>query len=357
MAREKQDSQIGFTKKRSRQSSEELCFLVPHSTTVSIITIDDDEDETLVSKKTDDHLKIPPSFGSSGSKQSTTVSIITIDDDDEDDETLDSKDKKTDDVMIPPRLNSSTSLPSADAIIIIDDEKDKCETLEPKKKKPRLGSWWDNDDAFDELSIVVKGLPKPKDTEPESRVDSCFSSSTDLQEKKKDGERSSSSTHHVNFIDLSDAESVGSNKGIGHVSLEELGVTVEEQKINSKKRGLGSCCLDVGVFDELSSVVKGLSRVESSCFSSPHEPETKKKKVDERSLSSTHHDKSFIDLSEDKTVAESTKGVRHVSLDEFGVSVEDLKSMPWEAFDPAWEIRSKTMDPWLGGFVQDMLCS
>ncbi|KAF3573511.1 hypothetical protein F2Q69_00063615 [Brassica cretica] len=37
--------------------------------------------------------------------------------------------------------------------------------------------------------------------------------------------------------------------------------------------------------------------------------------------------------------------------------VEDLMCTPWEVFDPTWEIRSETMDPWLGGYVKDMFSS
>ncbi|KAG2306959.1 hypothetical protein Bca52824_026707 [Brassica carinata] len=73
-------------------------------------------------------------------------------------------------------------------------------------------------------------------------VDSCFpSSSTGLLETKtntnKDYESQlSSSNHHGdNFIDLGEGENLGestnsSNKAIRHVSLEELGVSVEDLK-------------------------------------------------------------------------------------------------------------------------------
>lgn len=224
MAIEKQEitleSQIGLTKQRSSQTNDELCFLVP------------------------------PTFKSFGSPSSSTYAIII-----DDEETLEPKNKKTDN-LDSPTFNSLVSLPSTDGIIIINEE----ETLEPKKKKPRLGSWWDYVESINELSSVIKGLPK-------ARVDSCFSS-TDLHEKK-----------------------------------------------------------------------------------------TKKKKDDERSSSSlsSNHDDNFIDLREDEIVGSSNKGYRHVTLEELGVTVEDLKSMPWELFDPTWEIRSETMDPWLGGYIKDII--
>ncbi|KAG7589986.1 hypothetical protein ISN44_As07g022000 [Arabidopsis suecica] len=152
-----------------------------------------------------------------------------------------------------PTFNSLGSLPSVDGIIIIDDDEEEV-TLEPKRKKPRLGSWWDNVEPFDELSCVVKGSPEAKeDNDVASRADSCFSS-TDLHETKKND--------------------------------------------------------------------------------------------DERSLSNKKEN--------DESVGESrtrNRGYEHVTLEDLGVSVEDLKSVPWEALHPTWEIRS---DPWLNGYIEDL---
>ncbi|KFK41788.1 hypothetical protein AALP_AA2G172200 [Arabis alpina] len=249
-----------------------------------------------------------------------------------------------------PTIKSMGSLCSSTDAIIIDDDDEEEITLEPKKKKQRLGSWWNYDDAVNELSCVVKGSSKAKDNnDVVSSVDSCFISTDHIHEKKKDDTNSSlSSIRHDNFIDLSEDDIVGestcsSNKGNGHVTLEELGVTVEDLK-----------SMPWELFEPISRV--------DSCFSSTdlHETETTKKKDDTNSsLSSIHHD-NFIDLSEDEIVCETTisssnKGNGHVTLEELGVTVEDLKSMPWELFDPTWEIRSETMDPWLGGYVKDII--
>ncbi|CAH2065654.1 unnamed protein product [Thlaspi arvense] len=188
---------------------------------------------------------------------SSNIRLFAITIDDDDDETLDQKNSKRDDQIDSPTFNSLGSLPSTDAFIVNDEEK---ETLERKKnKKLRLESWCDEAEDFNELTSVVKGLPKAKeDNDAQSRVD-----------------------HH------------------------------------------------------------------------------EKKKDDERSLSTSRHDNNFIDLSKDKSVGESTssgnKGNEHVSLEELGVSVEDLKIMPWGAFDPTWEIRSETMDPWLGSYFSRFL--
>lgn len=140
-----------------------------------------------------------------------------------------------------PIFKSLGSPPPIDEIIIIDDDEEEQVTLEPKKKKPRLGSWWDNVEPFDELSCVVKGSPEAKeDNDVVSRADSCFSSND------------------------------------------------------------------------------------------PHATKTNKKN--------------------DESITKN-KGYEHVTLEDLGVSVEDLKSIPWEAFDPTWEIRS---DPWLGGYMEDL---
>lgn len=170
--------------------------------------------------------------------------------------------------LVPPAFKSLGPPQYTDPTITIDGRY-KGETLESKKgkkKKPRLGSWWDEVEVLNELSIVVNGLPKQKENDADSRVDH---SSTDLHKKKKDDERPlSSSSHHDNFIDLTEAEGVDENTG--------------------SKKG---------------------------------------------------------------------NGYGHVSLEELGVSVEDLKGLPWEAFDPTWEIRSETMDPWLGAYIKDLMPS
>ncbi|KAJ4894558.1 hypothetical protein Rs2_21352 [Raphanus sativus] len=207
---------------------------------------------------------------------------------------------------------------STDAIITMNDDED--ETL-PTKKKPRLGSWWDDVDAFDQLSCVVKGLPT---------VQSCFSS-TNLPETKtkEDKKRSLSSSHHENLLGYTDSNNKEYQDclGYGHVSLPSLGGYVTPAD---------SC------FPSLSTGLRETNKDYESQLSS-----------------SNHHGDDFIDLGEDKNVGESAnssnKSIRHVTLEELGVSVEDLKSIPWEAFDPTWEIRSVTMDPWLGGYVSDML--
>ncbi|KAG2306984.1 hypothetical protein Bca4012_084063 [Brassica carinata] len=279
----------------------------------AIITMDEEEDETLASKnkKTNnlDSNSLPPS----------TCAVIILDDDEE--VTLESNKNK--------KRKNLDSNPSTGAIIIIDEEK----TLEPKKKKQRLGSWWDDVDAFDQLSCMIKGSPT---------VHSCFSS-TNLPETKtkEEDKRSLSSSHHENLLGYSD--SVTSNNkeyqdclGYGHVSLPRLG-----------------------------GYVKDIATPTDSCFPSSSstgllQTMTNTNKDYESQLSSSnHHGDNFIDFREGEFVGESTnnssnKGIRHVSLEELGVSVEDLKSLPWEAFDPTWEIRSVTMDPWLGGYVSDM---
>ncbi|CAE5964016.1 unnamed protein product [Arabidopsis arenosa] len=150
-------------------------------------------------------------------------------------------------------FNSFGSPASIDAIIIIDDDEEEV-TLEPKRKKPRLGSWWDNVEPFDELSCVVKGSPEAKeDNYVASRADSCFSSTDPHETKKNDDERSL----------------------------------------------------------------------------------PKKKENDESLGESTSRN----------------KGYEHVTLEDLGVSVEDLKSVPWEVLHPTWEIRS---DPWLNGYIEDL---
>ncbi|CAA7043133.1 unnamed protein product [Microthlaspi erraticum] len=160
--------------------------------------------------------------------------------------------------VVPPTSRLLRPPQSTGATITIGG-KYKGETLESKKemKKPRLGSWWDEAEVVNELSVVVNGLPKPKDNDDEPRVDHSY---TDVLQKKKDDERSFSST--------------------------------------------------------------------------------------------SHHESSFIDLTEDES--ENGDGNGHVTFEELGVWVEDLKALPWEAFDPTWEIRSEAMDPWLGGYIEDM---
>ncbi|KAF8066440.1 hypothetical protein N665_1156s0001, partial [Sinapis alba] len=282
------------------------------------------KDETLVSKnKKRNNL-------ASNSLVPSTREVIIIDDDDEVEETLESKK-----IRKRNNLDSNWWTPSTGTVIIINDDEEE-ETLEPTKKKPRLGSWWDDVDAFDELSCVVKGLPI---------VHSCFSS-TNLPEEDK---RSLSSSHHENLLGYSDSVTCNNKEnqdrlGYGHVSLGDLGILVEDPS--------------------LGAYVKDIVTPVDSCFLSSStgllETKTKTNKDYESQLSSSsiHHGDNFIDFGEGENVGESTnssnKGIRHVSLEEFGVSVEDLKSMPWEAFDPTWEIRSVTMDPWLGGYVSDM---
>ncbi|KAL9311626.1 hypothetical protein AtEden1_Chr1g0074401 [Arabidopsis thaliana] len=129
-------------------------------------------------------------------------------------------------------LNSWASQPSTDEIIIIDDDEEKEVTLEPKRKKPRLGFWWDNVEAVDELCCVVKGSP-PKAKEDNgvaSKADSYFSS-TDLHEtmeNKKINEDKRSLPEKDK--DESTVGESNKNKGYEHVTLEDLGVSVEDLK-------------------------------------------------------------------------------------------------------------------------------
>ncbi|EOA34004.1 hypothetical protein CARUB_v10021500mg [Capsella rubella] len=149
--------------------------------------------------------------------------------------------------------NSSGSQPSTDAIIIIDE--DEMVTLEPMKKKPRFGSRRDNVDPFDELSCVVKGLPQAKGDDGVASIADYFS------------------------FDLHEANN---------------------------------------------------------------------KNEDERSLPMKEN-------KHESTVGESSstrnKGYEHVTLEDLGVSMEELKNIQWESYDPTWEIRS---DPWLGGYMEDV---
>ncbi|CAN8235066.1 unnamed protein product [Cochlearia groenlandica] len=104
----------------------------------------------------------------------------------------------------------------------------------------------------------------------------------------------------------------------------------DDYEPKSKQR-LGFRRENIEVIKELGSVSKGSSNLN---------PKEKGNGVDS-SLTSHHHDGEIA----------SEKGNRHVSLDDLGVTVEELKSMPWEAIDPAWEIRS---DLWLGRYVRDI---
>ncbi|CAN7048854.1 unnamed protein product [Brassica rapa subsp. trilocularis] len=260
----------------------------------------------------------------SNSSVPSTCAVIIIDDDDEEEETLESKKRKN--------LDSNSLIPSSTGgvIIINDDEED--ETLEPSKKKPRLGSWWDDVDSFDELSSVFKRLPI---------MHSSFSSTNlpETETKTKEDKRSLSSSDHENLLGYSD--SVTSNNkenqdrlGYGHVSLPSLGGYVKD--------------IVTPVDSSFPSSSTGLLEKRTN---------TNKDYESQLLSSANHHGDNFI--GENEIVGESTdnssnKGIRHVSLEELGVSVEDLKSMPWEAFDPTWEIRSVTTDPWLGGYVSDM---
>ncbi|CAN7054322.1 hypothetical protein IGI04_028767 [Brassica rapa subsp. trilocularis] len=244
-----------------------------------------------------------------------------------------------------------------EAIMISDDEVK--ETLElNKNKKQRLGSWWDEPGAFNGLNSVVNGLPKSKDAA------SLVGSSSLPKSKAKKYERALALVQRGKLFDFSDDES--HNGGNNKTNQDPL---------------LGSY-----------QTKHNMSHVDDDCFTfcSINDLIIKDtKKGNERSLSSSHHDNNFIDSCEDEILYESSgcsnKGNQHVSLDEFialsedkilgessgsnnnvyryvtleelGVSVEDLKSTPWEAFDPTWETRSETMDPWLGGYVKDMLSS
>ncbi|CAH2046388.1 unnamed protein product [Thlaspi arvense] len=113
-------------------------------------------------------------------------------------------------------------------------EKDLHETNTKKKKRPRYVSWWDDFKAFDELSCVVKGLPKAKENDAAT---SCVDLHQKYTKKKKDDERPFSSSHRDNFKCEDDERSTESNNkkdqdrvGSGHVSLEDLGVSVEDLK-------------------------------------------------------------------------------------------------------------------------------
>ncbi|CAH8359426.1 unnamed protein product [Eruca vesicaria subsp. sativa] len=187
------------------------------------------------------------------------------------------------------------------------------ETLElNKKKKPRTVRWWDElDDAFNDLNSVVKGLPKSKDA-------------------MKKYERSLSLIQRGKFFDFSEDEShVSDNNKTNQDPL--LGSYKTKNNISH----VDSCFTFCNINDLIKDTNKGK----------------------ERSLSLNDHD-NFIDMNEDKILCESScssnKGTRHVTLEELGVSVEDLKSIPWKAFDRTWEIKSQTMDPWVGGYIKDM---
>ncbi|CAH2046389.1 unnamed protein product [Thlaspi arvense] len=252
--------------------------------------------------------------------------------------------------LVPQQLNSLGSS-FTDAIVIIDDDGEEKETLEPKKKKRRLGSWWDDVEAFNELSCVVKGLSKAKENDASSSVDSCFTSSTVLQDttntKKKEDERSSlSSHHHDNFIDLCEDDENKENQDSCFSSSTVLQETYTKKK-DDERSSLPSHHHEN--FIDLCEKDEG-KEIQDSCFSSStvlQETNTKKKD-DERS--------SLCEEDESKENQDRV-GYGHVSIEEFGVTVEDLKSMPWEAFDPTWEIRSEIMDPWLGGHVRDIMDS
>ncbi|CAH8354949.1 unnamed protein product [Eruca vesicaria subsp. sativa] len=311
---------MAIEKQKYSRSDDEFCSLVFQtfiSSTDAIITIDKEEDETLESKKKKSNNLV------SNSLVPSTCTVIIIDDDDEE-ETLDSKKNKK-----RKNLNSNSLVPSTNSVI--NDEKD---TLEPKQKKPRLGCWWDEVDAFDELSCVVKGLPKSKN-DAASVVDSRFSLTNLPETKPKEGYSDSVTGDNKGIQDRS---------GYSHMSLEDSGISVEDPSLGGY----------------VSDIISPIDSCFSSSSSRLQETEANTNKNDERSLSSSnHHGNNFIRFREDEIVGESStnisnKGHRHLSLEELGVSVEDLKSMPWEAFDPTWEIRSETMDPWLGGYIQDM---
>nr|VDD64349.1 unnamed protein product [Brassica oleracea] len=239
-----------------------------------------------------------------------------------------------------------------EAIMISDDEVK--ETLElNKNKKQRVGYWWDESDAFNGLNSVVKGLPKSKDAAL------VVGSSSLLKSKAKSYERALALIQRGNFFDFPDDESHngGNNK------------TNQDPLLGSynNKHNM-SHVDDCFTFCSINDLIKDT------------------KNGNERYLSSNHDDNNVTDLNQDEVLYESSgcsnqhvsldelialskykilgessvsnnNGYRHVTLEELGVSVEDFMCTPWEVFDPTWEIRSETMDPWLGGYVKDMFSS
>ncbi|XP_010419181.1 PREDICTED: uncharacterized protein LOC104704858 [Camelina sativa] len=137
-------------------------------------------------------------------------------------------------------------------------------------------------------------------------------------------------------------------------------VTLERPK--KKKRRLGSWWDNVEPFDELMCVVKGAPKAKEdndvtsradSCFSSTdlNETETEKKNDDDDEISHPKKKKNEESVGE-STTTRNKKDYDHVTLEDLEVSMEDLKSIPWESFDTTWEIRS---DPWLGGYLEDFV--
>ncbi|KAG2321845.1 hypothetical protein Bca52824_015058 [Brassica carinata] len=207
-------------------------------------------------------------------------------------------------------------------------EDDENETLGlHQKKKPRSVPWWDESDAFNELDSVVKGrLPELKDAA------SVVGSSSLPKIKAKKYERALSLIQRGNFFDLCDDEShSGGNNKTNQDPF--LGRYKNKENISH----MDNCFTFCSINDLIKSTKKG----------------------NERSLSSRHHDNNFTDMCEDESSGGSNKGNqhdlsedmiigesfgsnsngnRHVSLEDLGVGVEDLKSMPWETFDPTWEI-------------------
>ncbi|KAF8111331.1 LOW QUALITY PROTEIN: hypothetical protein N665_0076s0307 [Sinapis alba] len=188
-----------------------------------------------------------------------------------------------------------------DEVIIIDDDDEVKETLEENKnKKQRVGPWWDESDAF-------KELPKLKDDHA-----SVVGSSSLQKSKAKKYERALSLIQRGNFFDLCDDESLndGNNKTMQDPL---LGRYKNKENISH----VDDCFTFCSINDLIKDPKKGNEIIGESSGS-------------------------------------SNKGNQHVSLEELGVSVEDLKSMPWEAFEPKW---SETMDPWLGGYAKDIISS
>ncbi|XP_010474316.1 PREDICTED: uncharacterized protein LOC104753818 [Camelina sativa] len=160
------------------------------------------------------------------------------------------------------------------------------------------------------------------------------------------------------FVDSPTFNSSGSQPSTDAIIIidDDEVVTLEPKK---KKRRLGSWWENVEPFDELMCVVKGQPKATDdndvasradSCFSSTDLNETKTEKKNDDEIISLPNDESVGEIS--TTTTRKKKGYEHVTLEDFEVSMEDLKSIPWESFDTTWEIRS---DPWLGGYMEDFV--
>ncbi|XP_010428278.1 PREDICTED: uncharacterized protein LOC104712965 [Camelina sativa] len=135
-------------------------------------------------------------------------------------------------------------------------------------------------------------------------------------------------------------------------------VTLEPKK---KKRRLGSWWENVEAFDELMCVVKGAPKAKEdndvasradSCSSTTDLSETKTEKKNDDEISLPKKKKNDESVGEISTTTRNKKDYEHVTLEDLEVSMEDLKSIPWESFDTTWEIRS---DPWLSGYTEDFV--